>query len=362
MSFKKNYNIIERLLHHVAFSFPFVQRILRELESDLYASKLKNINSQHEVFVTGLPRAGTTLLLEMLYKTGEFNTFTYRHMPFILSPVLWGKFSKPFYKNRVEQERAHGDGMKVSFDSPEAFEEIIWLSLLKKSILKENWIETLNKQDNSPELSDLLRSTFRKILYTDEDGKTRQHPRYLSKNNANISRLELVRDIFPGSCILVPFRNPSTHVSSIMRMHRQFLNEHKEDAFSKKYMQWLGHFEFGENFKPFNFNGWLDSILSRNVQDENFFIQYWIEAYSFVLKSEVDNIVLVDFDKLLVEGAKSLSRIADVLDLKNKDAFINSAISLRAPTTKEVSMEKACHPEVWRRTQQIYSELKRKAV
>src|SRR5262245_57481160 len=114
MPFSNNYNFVDRALHYFAFGAPFVQKVLCELENDMFQSELERVGSAGEIFVTGLPRAGTTLVLELLYATGEFETFTYRDMPFIMAPLLWDKLSGSFRKAGDKVERAHGDGMTVS--------------------------------------------------------------------------------------------------------------------------------------------------------------------------------------------------------------------------------------------------------
>ena len=91
MRFSDRYSPIERAIHYLAFSAPFVQKALGELESDVLMRGRHAPAPGREVFITGLPRAGTTLLLELLYRTGEFCSFTYRHMPFILAPLISGR-------------------------------------------------------------------------------------------------------------------------------------------------------------------------------------------------------------------------------------------------------------------------------
>src|SRR5262245_4561555 len=118
MRFSDSYSPLERAIHHLAFFAPFVQKVLAELENDLFSRRLAGRASGREVCVTGLPRAGTTLLLELLYGTGEFGSFTYRHMPFILSPLIFSRLSRTRARPPTI-ERAHGDGMQVSVDSPE---------------------------------------------------------------------------------------------------------------------------------------------------------------------------------------------------------------------------------------------------
>ena len=45
------------------------------------------------VFVTGMARSGTTILLQALHDTGKFASLTYADMPIVLSPNLWSKFN-----------------------------------------------------------------------------------------------------------------------------------------------------------------------------------------------------------------------------------------------------------------------------
>ena len=359
-SFAKNYSLIDRMLHHVAFSIPFVQKRLCELENDLFKRQINGVYSQREVFVTGLPRAGTTLILEMLYETDEFRTFTYRNMPFILTPLLWNRLSKPFRKSGTTMERAHGDGMEVSFDSPEAFEEIIWLSYMKDKIVTDNRLSPLLPGDETPEFVEAFRSVVKKLLI-DESAEQSHPPRYLSKNNANFSRIELIYKLFPSSAIIIPFRQPLAHVSSLMKQHERFTGYHQEDRFSKRYMEWLGHYDFGENFKPINFDNWLEKGEFKSYSGENFWMRYWIAAYSYVLNHETENVYLVDFDKLLSNGKASLQTISNFLGLENKNKIVEAASRLRAPTSRPLESHQLSS-EILRTALEIHEQLKSAAV
>ena len=46
---------------------------------------------KNHVFVSGMARSGTTILLNAIYETDEFAALTYQDMPFILSPNIWSK-------------------------------------------------------------------------------------------------------------------------------------------------------------------------------------------------------------------------------------------------------------------------------
>src|SRR5262245_60775259 len=184
MPFSNNYSFVDRALHYFAFGAPFVQKALCELENDLFKGELERVVSSNEVFVTGLPRAGTTLVLELLYGTGEFETLTYRDMPFILAPLLWGKISGPLRKAGEKVERAHGDGMMVSFESPEAFEEVVWLAFLRRAIVNEHTLSPVARAAVTEELASALQGSVRKLLLRARAPGGSTKPRYLSKNNA----------------------------------------------------------------------------------------------------------------------------------------------------------------------------------
>lgn len=362
MPFSSNYSFVDRALHYFAFGAPFVQKVLCELENDLFKSKLEQVGSAGEVFVTGLPRAGTTLVLELLYGTGEFETFTYRDMPFIFAPLLWDKISGSFRKTGDQVERAHGDGMMVSFDSPEAFEEVIWLAFLRRAIVHERTLSPLGHEAVTEEFASALRSSVRKLLLRRARAQAAPtKPRYLSKNNANISRLEVLTELFPTARIVIVFRDPAAHVGSLMTQHRRFLAEHAEDAFSKRYMEWIGHYEFGANFRPINFSGWLDGQPVPTTPDASFWLRYWNAAYGHALEHRTRSVLFVDFDQLLEERAVALGRLAESLALAEKAKLAAASAGLRAPTTKPVDLG-GCPADVHRAAQDIHARLKSLAV
>src|SRR5690606_23299899 len=78
------------------------------------------------IFVTSIARAGTTALLNALADVPGVATHTYRDMPFVTAPTLWNRLAGGRMRRVERRERAHGDGLEIDLDSPEAFEEVVW--------------------------------------------------------------------------------------------------------------------------------------------------------------------------------------------------------------------------------------------
>jgi hypothetical protein len=310
----ERYSAAERFLHRIAFFSPRLQRTLAQVETDLYARQLKTITPDRPVFVTGLPRAGTTLVLDILFETGAFATFTYRTMPFPLSPLLWQRLSKPFQKKAVTQERAHGDGMEVSVESPEAFEEAIWLNHLSDAYVRDNRLLPLGAEAVDSEFKTAFTDLIRKLIVAHTGDTISTGLRYLSKNNANISRVAAIQRLFPDASVLVCFRHPFTHCRSLAAQHERFLAMHREDAFARDYMKWIGHHDFGSNFRPIDFN--RDGFGRPEKSDAAFWLRYWINAYTQFETIDPDGPVMpFCYDDLISGPDAALSAIADSIGL-----------------------------------------------
>jgi hypothetical protein len=355
VSLSRGYSGIDRVLHHVAFSVPLVQRTLSDLEDDLYRRELEGVASRDELFVTGLPRAGTTLVLELLYGTGEFATFTYRDMPFILSPLLWRRFSQSSRRQGTLAERAHGDGVEVSYDSAEAFEEVAWLAWLGKHILRERTLAPVPPEAVTPEAAAALRMLVRKRLLASAPPEGGAPLRYLSKNNANISRLGALQQLFPTARVLVVFRDPLAQVNSLMAAHRRFVAEHQTDRFSENYMRWIGHYEFGANFRPIDF-GTFGANGPPREPDAGFWLEYWTAAYGHVLAAGSPQVRLVDFDRLCAEPVASLQRLADLAAVRDASKLVSAASSLRRARSHPLASDAVSRP-VLEAAQEVHRRL-----
>jgi hypothetical protein len=320
------------MLHRLSFASASMQVAIADMEDQFFAKEFTSIEISRPVFVTALPRAGTTLLLEAIESLPEFASHTYRNMPFVLCPMLWNKFSAGFRQTGEAQERAHQDGMLVTSDSPEAFEEMVWKAFWKKHYADAR-ILPWDKDD--AEFFDFLRKHMQKIIALSES-KSVVAKRYLSKNNLNIARTGLLAKNFPDAVIIVPFRDPLQHAASLLHQHKNFLDIHSSDHFARQYMAGIGHYDFGENLRPVDFNHWLDRTADRDPTTLGFWLEYWFETYHFLAKR--DEIHLLCYEDLCADPSATLARLADVLQPHDRAALESVAARIQARDPHPVSL------------------------
>ena len=330
------YSAMDRALHRVAFNTCTAQVALADLEDQLYGKRLAQCDASRPVFITGLPRAGTTLLLECCAQLPEFASHCYRDMPFVLIPCLWGRFSARFQQTAESRERAHGDGMLINFDSPEALEEVLWQAFWKRHYSSDRIVPWQDEDD--AEFADFFRSHLRKIALL-RRGDDAPRARYVSKNNLNIARTRLLHKLFPESTIVVPFRHPLHHASSMVEQHRNFLCIHEDDSFASEYMRAIGHYDFGENLRPVDFGGWFDGRESEDTESLAFWIEYWVAGYRYLLTEGGDFLHFLNYEALCGDPEQGLQQLAGVIGCQDVSALLSTGAGIRAPRARDVDTE-----------------------
>lgn len=331
MAFRVDYSVLDRILHRIAFSAPSIQLTAADIEKKFFGEFYSEMLGARPIFITSLPRAGTTLLLEMLHKFPSLATHNYRDMPFVMAPIFWSRMSRAFRKDSQLRERAHGDGMQIGYDSPEAFEEIFWRTFWPEKY-SDTSIALWTADDVKGEAHAFFIEHMKKIIALRRPDRTGDG-RYISKNNGNIARLDLITCMFPDAEILVPFRQPIEHAASLLRQHRNFIDMHKHDPFIRRYMADIGHYEFGDLHRPIMFPG-LDALISgRDPSTIDYWLGYWIATFEYVL-SRRDEVVLVSYESTCIGGRKALRGICARLEISEEGILEKAALLLKAPSTR----------------------------
>ncbi len=319
-----DYGRIDRLFHRLVLGWPFLRRIAFDVDCSL--ARGAHRPSSRPVYVTGLARSGTTILLEALYHTGAFTSLTYRHMPFVHAPFFWSRLSSAFRTRRQLRERAHQDRLKVDYDSPEAFEEVFWLTFdANKYVSKEGLFPYVPDTQTVEDYRTFVQNVVAASEGTDST-------RYLAKNNNNLLRIPALRQAFSDAVILVAFRHPLDQARSLLRQHELFLTRHERDAFGLAYMSWLGHFEFGANLKPFVLASHSRELWGsrRSVQ---YWLKYWHHVYDYVLRNHKADVLFVDYDQMCSEPSAALRQIAGAVGV-DADVLMPFSAQISAPPRK----------------------------
>jgi len=314
------YNYFEKKLHDICLGNKLIKKSLYELEILLFLNRHEKINKNPHVFITGLPRSGTTMLLEYVYNSEKFSSLKYLDMPFVLSPNFYSKISKKKNINKVE--RMHNDAVFYDLDSPEAFEEVFFTTF------KDNWKEKIVDYVN--------------LIITKYGNK-----RYLSKNNYNFQRLNELEKIFPNSKFVMPFRDPLSHATSMMKQHENFCFEQKKDNFTLRYTNYLGHYEFGLNHKP-----WFSPKKFDDTQNINYWLEQWVLFYQNILDRNkyLKNLIMVCYEDFC-EKSEYRKKINFELSIDNQEFIVNN---------KRMHETKVANSQLLNKCNEIYIELKKK--
>ncbi len=258
-----DYSALDRLLHRIALGNRAVAEMVHDMERGRFLSSSPESRGGRHVYVTGLARSGSTILMREIHATDAFASLTYADMPFVLAPNLWAGLARRTSPGK-RAERAHGDGIEVDTNSPEALEEVYWRIFCGADYITPAGLVPHAPPDEMVQgYLDLVRLILRRR------GKTR----YLAKNNNTILRLETLARAMPESLFLVPIREPLQHAQSLLNQHQRFRGS---DAFTAQYMEWLGHHEFGATQRPFL----MGPVSGSDPETLDYWLDQWITVYS----------------------------------------------------------------------------------
>ncbi|MEM7236534.1 MAG: sulfotransferase [Pseudomonadota bacterium] len=337
------YNALDRTLHRLALGSVSVAEMSFDIDQRLSRGDPAGIAGGAHVFVCGFARAGTTILMRRLHATGAFRSLAYADMPFVLAPTLWGRISGGRANPGPAVERAHGDGILVDANSPEGLEEVFW-----RVFAGERYISARDLRPHQPDkaLIDRFQRYVAAILGD-------QGTRYLSKNNNNVLRLPAISQAFPKAAILVPFRAPLAHAQSLLRQHRRFTERHQVDRFSRNYMTWLGHHEFGSDHRPFRLSA---EVVHPEASDTlDYWLERWIEIYGWLLETAPPACTFICYEDLCADP-RAWARLCETLhldDTGDEPDFVNRSAMMPATCTPGACLDRA---------EQIYDKLRSRAL
>ena len=347
-----SYSKLERIVHSTVFASSFPNELVERIEAESTGRPWSNVQIGVPVFISSLPRSGTSALLNSISTLPELCSHNYRDMPLICAPVLWNKLSQKFRSTSKLRERAHDDGILINEDSPEAFEEILW-KRFEPWQFRDSSIAILNSADQKT--IDYFADHMKKIVYLRRESNALQSRHYLSKNNGNISRIKALKKAFPNARFLVPLREPLSHAFSMLRQHTNFSDKHSKDKFAKKYMSDLGHYEFGHLHKPIDFPNAKSRLTGYELTDINYWLNYWICAYRYL--AEISGLDWVCQRSLAQKGKEVLEELKKLLQLQSDLAPSNSKADRPHEMRENQAEYQTVDPALAREATDIYQSL-----
>lgn len=337
-----NYGRLDRLLHRLALGSDGIAEISFAIDQAI-TRKRPGVTEGRHVFVSGLARAGTTILMRRIHNSGAFRSLTYADMPFALAPNFWWILRGRRIRDLGATERAHGDGLMVEADSPESLDEVFWRVFDGPSYIGQNHL-----LPHRPDENVLAR-------YRDYVGAILASgaiDRYLSKNNNNILRLQSLQRIFPNASFLIPFRHPFEQAASLLRQHCRFIEAQAADPFTRDYMGWLVHHEFGADHRAFA----THDESEHSPHSLSYWIEQWLGVYRWVLETAPENAVFVCYEDLC-DNPLVWARLTNRLGIA--DGGRNTITFTRRCASRNTAVVPARLQEV---AERLYDDLRRSQV
>lgn len=283
-----NYTYLDQVLNEQFLGNTFLSNFLFErlLNRDEKIEQFPN-----HIFITGLARAGTTALLNYFYQSDDLGSFLYKHMPFILSPRIAKYASKLVQKKLGEQERLHNDGIMISSESPECLDEVFWIKAAD-----EYYAQSITDSDSSYSQVNLRGYSYLLSRFAEIQLKSR----LVVKNNNHHIRLDALSEFFVSSHFIVVYRDPVNHALSLLDAHRRFLKIQESDPYVLKYMNLIGHREFGSGAHKFIYKAITPHSDIKYAKDNiNYWLVQWLNCYKYILSlKKRDNIILVGYESM----------------------------------------------------------------
>lgn len=296
-----NYSELSQLLHRMALNNYYVANKL--FKREVKNVRKKQLKSRTDfVIISGLARAGTTSLMNDISKIEKFVSLSYANMPFLMCPNIWAKFYKP--KNKNLQERSHKDGIMIGYNSNEALEEYFFKVKSSDSYITENSLMEYNL--SSEIYNDYI--DYQNII------KLSDEKIYLAKNNNFILRYNSIRVFNDDFVMVILYREPLTHASSLLEKHREYKKLQQDDPFVLEYMNWLGHHEFGLNQKQFVFNA-SEDVIADDKDTLDYWLKIWINYYNHVIAIHHPKTLFINYDSYCNNPKRVIQHIVNKLNI-----------------------------------------------
>jgi len=301
------------------------QKKLAGLETNMAEDELEDVRVTAPIYVSALARSGTTILLECLADHPAVGTHHYADFPALFTPLWWNRYLELTPRTEVEAtERAHKDGIMVTPDSPEAMEEMLWMSFFAQAH-DPSRSNLITKADLGGDFDGFYRDHIRKIL------AVRKRSRYAAKGNYNLARFSYLKALFPDARFIVPVRDPVAHIASLAKQHRLFNAACDNNPRALAHLARVGHFEFGPGRKPIHLGNDQETqkVLDLWAQGREVegWAHYWAGIHAHIARMRDDealgeSVLVVRYEDLCDQSDATAQALLRHAGLEDQDGFL----------------------------------------
>jgi hypothetical protein len=293
---------------------------LGNLESSMLRRTLRRTSVDRPVYICGLPRAGTTISLQMLSEHPDVTTHKYADFLMPYTPYAWNwLFPKvPVNAMRTPVPRIHRDRIVVTRDSAEMGEEILWERFFPH-VHDESQRSVLDERTSNPGFERFYRDHIAKLLLA------RKRSRYVSKAIMCVIRMQYLRRIFPDARFLLYVRNPIDHVASLLKQDRIWSELDRDDPRQIEIIELTGHHEFGDRQIMANLGDASTLEEIRELRSSGRTVRaralYWAYIYDFVTRqlasdpALAQSVCIVRYEDLCSNSLETIDRIVAHIEL-----------------------------------------------
>jgi hypothetical protein len=307
---------------------------LGRLESHLLADRLAAISFTRPVFVCGLARSGSTLLHEIVASHPDFASHRVKDYPMVFTPYWWRRAIR-HRRATPPRERAHGDRVFITPDSPDALEEMVWMAFFPRCH-DPSVSNLLGASVREPAFAAFYRSHLRKLLLAEGAA------RYVAKANYHVARMPYLLRLFPDARFIIPVRDPVSHIASLIRQQQRFTAGERRHPRALAYMRQSGHYEFGLDRRPMNLGNTtrvkeIERAWSAGEEVRGWAL-YWASVHEHLAQQVASDdalrsaAIIVPFEEMCAAPAATLGKLFHHCAIPGADSLIERlAPNIRRP-------------------------------
>lgn len=305
---------------------------LGKLESLIKRNEFEKRPIKAPLYICGLSRSGISILTDLLYKTERFATHRVKDYPFVDLPLL---SASDKLEDTLPLERASGDGLFITKNSPEMLEEMLWTPFFPH-LHNPSQNNILNASTTQPAFETYYQNTIRKIL------RQQRKNRYLSKNHYTITRIRYLTKIFPDARFVILVRHPGPHIASLVKQHKQTLSWEHNNPRIAGFLQKTAHYDFGAKRRAPNLGQVDISSKIRTCWKEGDHVKgyalLWNQMYRYIYTDLLQdpalqkNLIVMRYEDLCRSADTELRRLFRTLHLEPEEHEVLAlAEALKAP-------------------------------